>query len=146
MKKIFLTLFVFGITTASFAQEVKNDDQMTLEQRNELRLKRLTVDLDLNENQQKEMSKIIAEESQKRETQRADFKANKEAGKKITAQERFEMKSKMLDQQKEHKAKMRKLLNEKQFEKWEANQKENRHKMQEMRKHRKHNKEGKLPK
>jgi|GEM_PF-2360683 len=146
MKKIFLTLFVFGITAASFAQEAKNDDQMTLEQRNELRLKRLTVDLDLNENQQKEMSKIIAEESQKRETQRADFKANKEAGKKITAQERFEMKSKMLDQQKEHKAKMRKLLNEKQFEKWEANQKENRHKMQEMRKHRKHNKEGKLPK
>lgn len=146
MKKIFLTLLASGITTISFAQDTKNDERMTLEQRNELHLKKMTIDLDLNEKQQKEMAKVIAEENQKREAQRTEFKANKETGKKISAQERFEMKSKMLDEHKERKDKMRKILNEKQFDKWEANQKENRHKMRQMHKQRKHHMEDKMQK
>ena len=40
---------------------------MSIEQRNQLQLKKMTMDLDLNENQQKEMSKLIAEQSAKRE-------------------------------------------------------------------------------
>lgn len=146
MKKIFLTLLASGITTISFAQDTKNDERMTLEQRNELHLKKMTIDLDLNEKQQKEMAKVIAEENQKREAQRTEFKANKETGKKLSAQGRFEMKSKMLDEQKERKDKMRKILNEKQFEKWEANQKENKHKMRQMHKQHRHHKEDKMQK
>lgn len=146
MKKTLLTLLAAGITTISLAQDAKKMDRMTVEQRNELHLKKMSIDLDLNEKQQKEIAKVIAEESQKREAKRAEFKANKEAGKKISAQERFEMKNKMLDEQKERKDKMRKILNEKQFDKWEANQKENRHKMRQMHKQRKHHMEDKMQK
>lgn len=146
MKRIFLTLLATGITFISFAQEAKKDEKMTIEQRNELQLKKMTIDLDLNEKQQKEISKIIADESQKREAKRAEFKTNKEAYKKLSAQERFEMKSKMLDEQKDKKDKMRKILNEKQFDKWEANQKEKRHKMRQIHKQRKHHMEDKMQK
>lgn len=146
MKRIFLTLLATGITFISFAQEAKKDEKMTIEQRNELQLKKMTIDLDLNEKQQKEISKIIADESQKKEAKRAEFKTNKEAGKKLSAQERFEMKSKILDEQKDKKDKMRKILNEKQFDKWEANQKEKRHKMRQIRKQRKHHMEDKMQK
>lgn len=146
MKKIFLTLITIVSTTVTLAQDKKMEDKMTPEQRNELHLKKMAVDLDLNENQQKEMAKIIAEDSKKREALKAEMKANKEAGKKLSAQERFEMKSKMLDEQKDRKAKMRKILNEKQFDKWESHQKEKRQKMHEMRKHRKHTKGEKMSK
>ena len=56
------------------------------------------------------MAKIIAENSKKREEQQAKMKAHKESGKKLSAQERFELKSKILDEQKAHKDKMRKLI------------------------------------
>ncbi len=63
MKKLFIAaLLVFGIT--SFAQERRATterakmEQMTPEQRNQLHLKKMTLELDLNASQQKEMSKV----------------------------------------------------------------------------------------
>ena len=87
MKKLFIVaLLVVGMT--SFAQERKarperaQMEQMTPEQRNQLHLKKMTLELDLNASQQKEMSKIIAEQSTKREARMAERKANKKTAKK----------------------------------------------------------------
>ena len=125
MKKLFIVaLLAVGMT--SFAQERNarperaKMEQMTAAQRNELHLKKMTLELDLNASQQKEMSKIIAEQNAKREARMADRKANKDAAKKqLTSEERFARKSKMLDEQIVMKEKMKKFLSADQFKKWD---------------------------
>ena len=125
MKKLFIVaLLVVGMT--SFAQERKarperaQMEQMTPEQRNQLHLKKMTLELDLNASQQKEMSKIIVEQSTKREARMAERKANKDSAKKqLTADERFAKKSQMLDEQIVMKEKMKKILSADQYKKWD---------------------------
>ena len=95
-------------------------DQFTLEQRSELQVKKLTLELDLTESQQKEIKAFIADKNTKMEAHRTAMKAMKEKGTKPTSDERFAMKSKMLDEQIAAKKRMQKILNEKQFEKWTA--------------------------
>jgi hypothetical protein len=125
MKKLFIVaLLVVGMT--SFAQERKarperaQMEQMTPEQRNQLHLKKMTLELDLNASQQKEMSKIIAEQSAKREARMAERKASKDSAKKqLTADELFAKKSKMLDEQIVMKERMKKILSADQYKKWD---------------------------
>jgi hypothetical protein len=125
MKKLFIVaLLVVGMT--SFAQERKarperaQMEQMTPEQRNQLHLKKMTLELDLNASQQKEMSKIIAEQSAKREARMAERKASKDSAKKqLTANELFAKKSKMLDEQIVMKERMKKILSADQYKKWD---------------------------
>lgn len=93
-------------------------EQFTPEQRSELQVKKLTLELDLNESQQKEMKVFIADKNTKMAAHRTAMKAMKEKGTKPTSDERFAMKSKMLDEQIATKKRMQKILNEKQFEKW----------------------------
>ncbi len=140
MKKVVITIaLALSLTVTMNAQERQaknreNTEQLTPEQRNELHLKKMTLDLDLTPAQQKEIAPIISEQSSKREAKMAEMKANKEEKKQLTANEKFEMKSKMLDQQIEHKAKMKKILTKEQFEKWEGNQGKRKMHMQRKRK------------
>ena len=135
MKKLFIVaLVVVGMT--SFAQERKarperaKMEQMTPEQRNQLHLKKMTLELDLNASQQKEMSKIVAEQSTKREARMAERKANKDSAKKqLTADERFAKKSQMLDDQIVMKDKMKKILSADQYKKWDELKGKNHHQM-----------------
>ena len=124
MKKIItVALLIVGMT--SFAQERKMKsekaemEQLTPEQRNQLHLKKMTLELDLNAEQQKEMSKIIAEQNTKREAAMAERKANEEAKQKITSDERFARQNKMLDEQIALKERVKKILNPEQFKKWD---------------------------
>nr|WP_315231880.1 hypothetical protein [uncultured Flavobacterium sp.] len=124
MKKLFIAaLLVVGMT--SFAQEKKarperaKMEQMTPEQRNQLHLKKMTLELDLNVSQQKEMSKIIAEQSAKREAKMAERKATKDSVKKLTSDEIFAKKSKMLDEQIVMKERVKKILTPEQYKKWD---------------------------
>ena len=93
-------------------------EQFTPEQRSELQVKKLTLELDLNESQQRDIKAFIADKNTKMETRKTAMKAMKEKGTKPTSDERFAMKSKMLDEQIATKKRMQKILNEKQFEKW----------------------------
>ena len=144
MKKLFIVaLLVVGMT--SFAQERKarperaQMEQLTLEQRNQLHLKKMTLELDLNTSQQREMSKIIAEQSAKREARMAERKATKDSTKKqLTANERFAKKNQMLDEQIVMKERMKKILSADQYKKWD-NMKGKRH--QGMKKRMMHNKD-----
>lgn len=127
MKKLIaVALLLVGIT--SFAQEKPIEDRkaqraemakLTPEQRNQLRLKEATLELDLTASQQKEMAKIIAEQQTKRDAIIAESKAKKADSKKPTSDEIFVMKNKMLDEKIAMKEKMKKILTPEQLEKWE---------------------------
>ncbi|HTG67316.1 MAG TPA: hypothetical protein VL859_13165 [Flavobacterium sp.] len=137
MKKLIATALLAVIGITGFAQEKaekperpekkerpeRHDrsgrDQMakfTPEQRNQLMLKKMTLELDLNASQQKEIGKMIAEQNEKRE---AFMKNRKDKTTKPTSDELFEMRSKMLDEQIAMKQKIKKTLSPEQFQKWE---------------------------
>jgi len=136
MKKVFvMMLLAVGLTAV--AQE-KNPsvnrgemEKLSPEQRNELRLKKLTMELNLNDNQQKEIGKIIAEQSAKREAMLAERKANKEKGIKPSADERFARESKKLDEEKAMQDKLRKILTPDQYKKWDEMRNDRKEKMRE---------------
>ena len=143
MKKVcIVALLVIGLS--SFAQERKERhpkgemEQMTPEQRNQLHLKKMTLDLDLNAKQQEQLTKILADQSAKREAIKVEHKAKMEEAKAI----RFEMKKKILDEQIEMKNKMKSILSAEQFAKWEMRKEKNNKRMGEGRKKHKEHQRG----
>ncbi|WP_374399548.1 hypothetical protein [Flavobacterium sp.] len=121
MKKLILAIALV-MTTLTFAQDRKQGrEKLTPEQQSELHVKKMTLDLDLDAQQQKEVKTIFLEQAKKREAKMAEMKAKREKGEKPSADERFEMKNEMLDNQIEMKAKMKKILKPEQFKKWEEN-------------------------
>ncbi|MBP6039543.1 MAG: hypothetical protein KA523_05020 [Flavobacterium sp.] len=118
MKKLIVTI-VLVISSLSFAQE---KSKLSPEQQTELQVKKMTLDLDLDANQQKEIRKILLENAKKREAKKMALKEKMAKGQKPTSDERFEMKSKMLDDKIKHKAQLKKILKPEQFQKWEQNQ------------------------
>jgi hypothetical protein len=88
----------------------------------------MTLALDLDTKQQNELKTILLEQNKKRATKIAELKDKKKQGVKLSVDEKFDLKSKMLDDKIEHKARMKKILKPEQFQKWEKHQ-ENRKKM-----------------
>ena len=125
MKKLFvLALLIVGTTLIAQERNRKqlgNDmEQFTPEQQSQLMLKKMTLELDLNDVQQKEMKVVIADMITKKEAHGAAMKAMREKDVKPTNDERFAMKMNMLDEQIAIKKRMEKILSPKQFEKWTA--------------------------
>jgi hypothetical protein len=118
MKKLIVTI-VLVISSLSFAQE---KSKLSPEQQTELQVKKMTLDLDLDTKQQNEIKTILLEQNKKRATKIAVLKDKKKQRVKLSADEKFEMKSKMLDDKIEHKAQLKKILKPEQFQKWEQNQ------------------------
>ena len=96
-------------------REVKNDNRLTPEQLAELRVKKLVLDLDLTEKQQKKLFDLEKKSFDNR------TKAFNKKGKK-NKEERFEKQKDRLDDRIEYKREMKKILSKKQFEKWEASE------------------------
>lgn len=117
-----MTFLLVGMTVLAQERNRKQHgnemEQFTPEQRSQLQLKKLTLELDLNESQQKEMKIFITDMNTKREAHRTAMKAMKEKETKPTSDERFTMKMKMLDEQIATKKRVEKILNPKQYEKW----------------------------
>ncbi len=130
MKKVFIVALL-AISLSSVAQDRKERhskgamEQMTPEQRNQLHLKKMILDLDLNVKQQEQVAAIMAEQTAKREAMKAERKAKMEEAKAI----RFEMKNRMLDEQIEMKNKMKSILSVIQFSKWEMMKEKNKERM-----------------
>jgi hypothetical protein len=142
MKKMFM-IAVMMIGLSSFAQEkmigenkpqrpergdVPQMPKFTAEQKKQLEVKKLTLALDLNSTQQKEMEKIISEQSAKREAKMAERKALKASKKEMTADELFALENNRLDEQIAVKAKVKKVLSAEQFDKWEKMKAQRHHK------------------
>ncbi|MFA9192665.1 hypothetical protein AAGV28_14905 [Flavobacterium sp. FZUC8N2.13] len=141
MKKLITIALIAIVSVSSYAQERKERqrrhegnpmEKFTPEQRNQLMLKKMTLELDLNASQQKEMSKVIAEQSVKRE---AHLKNRKAKTAKPTSEEIFEMKNKMLDEQIAMNGKMKKILSPDQFKKWDELKKHHRQGMRNYNRH-----------
>ena len=154
MKKL-LTVLVLAVGFTVTTQAQKGDkgkrEQLTVEQQTELEVKKMTLKLDLTEAQQNQIKPLIAKKVAERKEMWTKRKAMKESDSKPSSEERYAMKTKMLDKQIAYKTEMKRILNEQQYERFEkmAARKMNRHKkkgdrkMHEKRKHQKENKDDK---
>lgn len=106
-------------------------EKLSSEQRTQLMVKKMTLELDLNAKQQEQVKQIIAEQMVKREAMRAEQMAKKEEDKKRTADQVFVIKNKILDEQIAMKNKMKTILSPEQLEKWNALKEANKAKMKE---------------
>lgn len=127
MKKI-VVLIVLMVGITAMAQKPERErghrgdmKDMSPEQIATLQTKQMTLALDLSDAQQKEIQSINLENAVKRSEKMDEMKARKESGeaKKLTSEERYAMKTAMLDHQIAQKEKMKKILNKEQYEKWE---------------------------
>ena len=110
-------------------QVKEHREPFTAAQRAELRSKNLALKLDLTDKQQKEMQKVLLTREIEREQVMAQRKANKDAVKKVTPDERFAMMNTRLDTQIAMKKEVRKILTPEQFAKYEQLKEEQHKKM-----------------
>lgn len=126
MKYLFSLLFI-GMTLVSFAQnnmgQMKGMRDFTPEQNAVLQTKKMTLALDLNSSQQKQILEInkkrSIERNQKMETRRAMMSGDK----RLTSDERFEIMNKMLDYQLVYQSQMKSILKSDQYTQWKTMQK-----------------------
>lgn len=136
---ILALMMVIGIG-ASAQHGRERHTQFTPEQRAELQAKRMTLALDLNEKQQNDLQKIFTDRNKKAEQFKSQIKANKEAAKKLTNDEKFAMRNRILDEKIAMKAEMKKILNADQYTKWESMKEHQKHKFR--KRHQKSQSEG----
>ncbi|MCF8274596.1 MAG: hypothetical protein K9I95_12270 [Flavobacteriaceae bacterium] len=107
---------------------------VTPEEMASLQTKKMTLQLGLNESQQKEIQKINLENAKDRKAKMEARKAQKANGTitKPSKEEQLKMMNERLDNQIEMKEKMKKILNDEQFAKWEKQQQEVNKKREEM--------------
>lgn len=128
MKKVIMILFAFATLHAS-AQDQKRDfkkQRMTSkmdyspEEMAQLQSKKLTLKLDLDAKQQKDVSDLFLEQAKIRQSKKEAFLQSKakEEKKKFSKEERLKMANERLDQQIDMKKKMKTILSTEQYEKW----------------------------
>tara|TARA_R110002033_G_scaffold165589_1_gene203516 strand:+ start:252 stop:710 length:459 start_codon:yes stop_codon:yes gene_type:complete len=128
MKKlVVLIVLMAGITAMAQKPERERGHRgdmkdMSPEQIATLQTKQMTLALDLTDAQQKEIQSLNLENAVKRSEKMDEMKAKKESGeaKKLTSEERFAIKTAMLDHQIAQKEEMKKILNKEQYEKWDT--------------------------
>lgn len=123
MKKVILTLVVtVFLTASSFAQKRQHKKgshtDFTPEQKVSLMVKKMALSLDLTTSQQQKLKPILLDANRQREAAKKEHKANKEAGKKLSNDEKYSLMNQMLDKKLAFQAKMKKVLNDEQFAKW----------------------------
>jgi len=124
MKKLVglsVIIIFFSITMNAQMKNMRNKKglEFTTEQRATLQAKKMALKLDLNENQQKDIQKLMLKYEVEREQRRATFKNNKAQGVVTTSEEQFNFEKKRLDRKIAHKAEKKKNLTKTQLEKWE---------------------------
>lgn len=122
-----LALLVCLGTSAQEKKERHDRPELTSEQKRNLKVKELTLALNLSDKQQKEIAPLIDEQIAQRTAIREQMKSRKTSASKPTADEIYNQKSQMLDRKIAEKQKFRKILNDEQFAKWEKQQAAKRH-------------------
>jgi protein CpxP len=133
MKKIiiiFIALITLQVTAQDKKKQYNKEDQkerkeamkdLSPEQMATLQTKKMTLHLNLNEAQQNKMQSFFLEEAKFRKAKMVERKTIKDSSemKTFTKEDKFKMMNERLDHQIEVKQKMKSILNEEQFEKWE---------------------------
>jgi protein CpxP len=129
MKRI-LVVALLSLSISGIAQGKKNRmnaerPHFTAQQQNELQVKKLTLELDLSADQQKQIAEIVSKKQLKREAMQTELKAKKASDKKITSDDKFVLKITILDEKIAYNNEMKKALTLEQWEKWEKISKKN---------------------
>ena len=120
MKKLIVAaLLVVGLTTYAQKKEGRRagKEKLTLEQKVDIQVKKMTKDLDLNEKQTNDVRVLVTKQIEKREAKRKemeDFKTKK----------REELKAQMKSEKEAVSIEMKKILTAEQYAKWEKNRDE----------------------
>lgn len=134
MKRLFLialALVTLQITAqdrknmSKKGERVENMQSYTPEEMAELQTKKMTLALDLTESQQKQVMALNLENAKERKAimkKRQEMKKEEEAS--LSKEDKLKMKNNILDKQIAMKAKMKKILNDEQYSKWENLQEE----------------------
>ncbi|WP_323028157.1 hypothetical protein [Gelidibacter japonicus] len=138
MKKLIMILIAVATLQVS-AQDQKREmkkQRMTSrmdyspQETAQLQSKKLTLKLDLNSKQQKEVSDLLLEQAKLRQSQKETYLESKakEENKTFSKEDRFKMANARLDQQIEMKKKMKDILSAEQYEKWDKMSERRQHK------------------
>ena len=127
MKKVLVTtVLLIGMMSYSqrgqhFDSEQRGMKDMSPEQIAILKTKKMTLALDLSTAQQKEIQTLNLENAKEREALMLERKVKKEQAEqsKPSADERFDFQNERLDRMIVQKGKMKQILSEEQFQKWE---------------------------
>ena len=136
MKKMLLiviTLATLQVTAQEKKKEMRKESQrehkeimkdMTPDEMATLQTKKMTLHLDLTEGQQKQMMALNLEEAKLRKAKMEERSAMKEdsENKPFTKEDKLKMMNERLDHQIAMKQKMKSILNDEQYKKWEASQ------------------------
>lgn len=117
-------LVAFQTNAQEQKKELKKKAPLTAEQNATLTSKKMALALDLSEAQQKQVYQMMLKQAEIRKTKMAEFKKAREEGKELTQDQRFQMQKDRLDAQIAHKAEMKKILSEEQYQKWQKTSKQ----------------------
>ena len=128
MKKLVgLTVLIFLVSLTINAQNSKrgnrNNSQFTPEQSATLQAKKMALNLDLTEKQQKAVYKLMKKNAEERTSIRDERQANRQNGGTLSQEERFANANTRADKQIAHKAEMKNILSAEQFDKWQQSRK-----------------------
>lgn len=124
MKKLVIAIFIMaGISAMAQDHSLKGKrsamNDLSPDQVATLQTKKMTLALDLNAFQQSKMKSMLTADANTRKTKIDAFKAKKEAGETMTADEKFTMQNERLDHEIARKQEMKELLTAEQYAKWE---------------------------
>ncbi|MFD1293393.1 Spy/CpxP family protein refolding chaperone [Lutibacter holmesii] len=114
-------LISLNITAQKNNKQQRNRSDFTPEQMATLKVKKMTLDLDLNDSQQKEIYAIEKTNAEERVKIRTQMRANRDNGVQLSSDEKFELQQTRLDKMIAHKAALKTILTKDQFTKWEEN-------------------------
>lgn len=117
---IIALLISFSINAQQRNKQQRKGSDFTVEQIATLKVKQMTLELDLDASQQKEVYAIMKTNAEERKNKMAEMKQNKEKGVELTSNQKFEIQSQRLDKQIAHKATMKNILSKDQYEKWSS--------------------------
>lgn len=150
---MFAAIMLLSVVTFAQEKEKKDDrkarmsqtEKLTPEQHAELKVKKMTLELDLNQKQQQEIKTLFLENAKKREAKKEEWKKAKAENKKPTADERYKAQNDRLDGQIALKTELKKILTPEQMAKYEAKAEARKSKMTEKKgnRHKKMKKENK---
>jgi len=116
---LFAALMITAMSlSAQPFEENKERPNFTPDQIAELQTKKMTLHLELTENQQQQILEINKRNAIQRKQKIEKRKGLREKGEKPTNEELFKIKSTRLDKQIAHQSEMKTILNEQQFETW----------------------------
>ena len=132
MKKVILLLSIF-INCIAYSQinsnQMENREKKSPEERVELQLKKMTVDLNLNQKQVASVKQILLDQVTKREQIMAKHRQNNEDRKTLLTRDKKTAATEIKHNHQELKMQMQTVLDADQFIKWDKNQDEKREKM-----------------